>query len=338
MPTILVVRFSSLGDIVLTEPIIRQLRQVHPGSEIHYLTKSRFGELLSMFDGVKRVHLWDSDATGQALIKELRSVDFDLAVDLHDNLRSHRIRSAVGGEWIKSRKEWFKRFASVRMKWLHTKPSHAVDRYACALKAVGKDIAVDEPRLTLIDEDRHRWTEAKLRFKVSCEFYVIAAGAAHEAKRAPNELWVEVARLVFNRRGLRALIVGAPGESGILSELRAQLGPNSIGVMCDESIGLSAAAVADAQFVLSNDSGVAHLAAALAKPVLALFGPTHPILGFAPRGKHAASYSVNEYCSPCSLHGKRPCHREQRYCFTKMDAAKIAEQITILASKEAKDS
>ncbi len=334
MRHILIIRFGSLGDIVLTEPIVRQLRKAFPDSQIHYLTKSRFGELLSMFDGVDRVHLWESEATESKLVSELRKVGFDRTIDLHNNIRSAKIRSSLGAKWVSTRKEWFKRFASVRIKWLHTKPNHAIERYGRALESLGISTNLDLPRLNVGEEFRMKWAEFKVAGNIPEDYFVIAAGAAHDTKQAPGELWDQVARLIADENGLRALLVGAPNEKASMEELKAKLGQNCAGVLCEESIGLSAAALERARFVLSNDSGSAHLAAALGKPTLALFGPTHPILGFAPRGARAGFYSVNEYCSPCSLHGKRHCHREQRYCFTKMEARKIVEQIKELISKD----
>ncbi len=337
MPTILVVRFSSLVDIVLTEPIVRQLRQVHPDAKIHFLTKSRFGELLSMFDGIDRIHLWESEEAGKHLMDELDQFEFDFTVDLHDNLRSQKVRSAIGVLWVHTRKEWFKRFASVRMKWLHTKPSHAIERYGGALKSLGMKLNFDSPRLNVGSEFRNRWNEVKATSSIPDDYFIIAAGAAHETKQAPGELWAQVARVIAEDIGLKALLVGAPNEKASMEDLRAKLGQDCVGVLCEESIGLSAAAMAGSRFVLSNDSGSAHLAAAVGSPTLALLGPTHPILGFEPRGRRAGFYSVKEYCSPCSLHGKRPCYREQRFCFTKMDATRIVEQIKELVSKEEVD-
>lgn len=334
MRNILIIRFGSLGDIVLTEPIVRQLRQTYPDSQIHYLTKLRFGELLSMFDGVDRVHLWESEASESKLVSELRRTGFDLTIDLHNNIRSSKIRSAVGVRWVSARKEWFKRFASVRMKWLHTKPSHAIERYGAAIMPVRDTVNLGTPDLNVREEFRKRWADIKAEGSILEHYFVIAAGAAHNTKRAPDDLWAQVAGLVADENGLKSVLVGAPNERASMEELKAKLGQNCAGVLCEESIGLSAAAIEESRFVLSNDSGSAHLAAALGKPTLALFGPTHPVLGFEPRGARAGFYSVNEYCSPCSLHGKRPCHREHRYCFTKMKATKILEMIKELISKD----
>lgn len=337
MQDILIIRFGSLGDIVLTEPIVRQLRRHHPDSEIHYLTKARYGELLSMIAGVDHVHLWESEKSGKKLVKELRRLDLELTVDLHDNLRSQKVRSAIGVRWEYTRKEWFKRFASVRMKWLHTKPSHAIERYAAAIIPTRRTVKLGTPNLHVREEFRRRWADVRAAGSIPESYFVIAAGAAHETKQAPGELWAQVAKEIAEESGLKALLVGAPHEQTMMENLRTRLTPNCAGILCEESIGLSAAAMAGSQFVLSNDSGSAHLAAAVGRPTLALFGPTHPILGFAPRGIRAGYYSVNEYCSPCSLHGKRLCHREQRYCFSKMDATKIVERIKELVSKEDDD-
>ncbi|MGB5105533.1 MAG: glycosyltransferase family 9 protein, partial [Candidatus Zixiibacteriota bacterium] len=333
MQNILIIRFSSLGDIVLTEPIARRLRKIHPGAKIHYLTKAHFGEVVSMFDGVDEIHLWRSEESEKALIEKLREIDFDLTVDLHNNIRSHKIRASIGTKWVSTNKEWFKRFASVRLRWLKMKPSHAIDRYAGALKSLGYKLEFKYPQLTITENDAQKWQSHKRELGIAGEYYCIAAGAAHETKRAPSELWVDIARQVRGRLNLKALLIGSPEEKPLLDELRNMVGENCVGVLHNEGIGLTAAAISESRFVLSNDSGAAHLAAALGKPVVALFGPTHPILGFEPRGERAGHYTVNEYCSPCSLHGKRPCHRDQRYCFGKMNAGEIVAQVEGLMKK-----
>ncbi len=334
MKNVLIIRLSSLGDIVLTEPIVRQLRDLYPDSKIHFLTKARFGELLSMFGTVDEVHLWESEVAGRALIKELRLIGFDLTVDLHNNIRSAKIRSEIGAMWVCTRKEWLKRMASVRLRWLKLKPTHAIDRYSGALKSLGYKLEYEYPRLSVSAVAAAKWSELRGARQLESDYYCIAAGAAHETKRAPAELWYEISQNAEREFGLRALLVGGPGERELLSEVQELMGGNCAGVHCEESLALSAAVLAGSRFVLSNDSGVAHLAAALGKPVVALFGPTHPVLGFAPRGERAGYYTVNEYCSPCSLHGKRRCHRDQRYCFTKMEAAKVVSQVRELVNKE----
>ena len=333
MQNILIIRFSSLGDIILTEPIVRQLRQIYPDAKIHFLTKSRFGEVAAMMADVDEIHQWESEATEKALIQKLREVDFDLTVDLHNNIRSTKIRAAIGTQWVYTRKEWIARMASVRMRWLKLQPSHAIDRYAGALKSLGHTLEFKNPQLVVRSEDAALWQKQRHELGIDGDYCCIAPGAAHETKRAPNELWAQIAQLVREKLNLRVVLIGSPNERELVLELQRLIGENCIGTLNSERIGITAAAIAGARFVFSNDSGAAHLAAALGKPVVALFGPTHPILGFAPRGVRAGLYTVNEYCSPCSLHGKRPCHRDQRYCFGKMKADEIVGQILELMNK-----
>lgn len=333
MQKILVIRFSSLGDIVLAEPTIRQLRNTYPSSEIHFLTKPQYRELVSLFTGIDRVHLWESDQYAANLLNVLKSERFDLVIDLHNNLRSRRVSTLLGAKTYRCRKEWFARTATVRLRWLKMQPHHALERYASAWPQNMDRSHKVTPLLRLSDTHLQAWQQRAAELRIEGEYYCIAAGAAHATKRAPHSLWQEIAAHLGRVTQARALLIGAPEEREHLQELNALFGGSSLGVLCDDSITTAASALAGAQLVLSNDSGVAHLAAALDRPMLALFGPTHPILGFAPRGKYADYVTVNEYCSPCSLHGSRPCHRTERFCFTKMNAAEIIDQISTLVQR-----
>ncbi len=105
-------------------------------------------------------------------------------------------------------------------------------------------------------------------------------------------------------------------------------------IVTEDDIRHAAAAIKSAHFVVSNDSGLAHLASAVGTPILALFGPTHPILGFAPLGDSCRLLFCQRILSPCSLHGDRRCYRSERFCFSKMQVDEIVGKIkTLLAAR-----
>jgi hypothetical protein len=128
---ILVIRFSSVGDIVLTEPVVRALRKAHPDAEISYLTKAKFLPLLDMFANLDHKYGWVEDRDSASLLDSLRQQQFDLVVDLHVSIRSARIRSALGVKSARAKKEWFKRIASVKLNAVAGKPSHALSTLHC---------------------------------------------------------------------------------------------------------------------------------------------------------------------------------------------------------------
>lgn len=327
MKNILVIRFSSLGDIVLTEPVVRALSSYYPDTTISFLTKQQHLPLLSMFAHVHRRYGWEDDRQGVELLATLQEQRFDLIVDLHNNLRSARVRAALPARALRTRKEWFKRIASVKLGSIGGKPSHAVERYFHALDDLGITSERLAPELVFPEESYHWWLKYREHYSLPHDYYVIAAGATHATKQVPDELWVKLQRALADRGSTNLVLVGSPAERDYLSRLASILVPTPAMILTEESVCSAAAALKGAKFVVSNDSGLTHLAAAIGTPVVALFGPTHPVLGFAPMGKHADHYTTNEYCSPCSLHGDRKCFREQRFCFTGMDIAAIVAKI-----------
>jgi len=332
MQRLLIIRFSSLGDIVLTEPIVRALRHAYPQAELHFLTKLQHQHLLTLIPGLDHVHTWQPESQ-DALIAELKSLRCDAVIDLHNNLRSHYVTRTLGVPVYRTRKEWFRRVAAVRLKSFGRTPAHAVDRYAAALAPLHLSLPdPPSPRLAVPFANEDWWARERVSRNLIEKYTVFAAGAAHPTKQAPVELWQRIHASLVLGHDRKLILLGAPSERTLLDTLAGALGDAV--VVAEPHICDAAAVLKSAEFVISNDSGIAHLAAALDTPTLSLFGPTHPILGFAPLGNFADHYSVNEYCSPCSLHGKRPCHRAERYCFNRMDDREISDKVNVILDRK----
>ncbi|MCK4856705.1 MAG: glycosyltransferase family 9 protein [candidate division Zixibacteria bacterium] len=325
MRRILIVRFSSLGDIILTEPVIRALRLKYPQAAISYLTKSKFLSVLELMAGIDQTFGLTDDSEMSELIDRLRREEYDLLIDLHYNIRSQRVRSKLKAAIWSAKKEWWRRFCAVKLKRIAAKPSHAVERYLAAVP--GLTAVPSSPSLTLPQEYQDWWRRERSSRRIPGDYYIIGAGAAHDTKMAPRQLWRDLRNAVAAEWQLSPLLIGAPNERETLLTLADDLDMSDHHIVTEDHICHAAAAIAGARFVLSNDSGLAHLAAGLGLPTMVLFGPTHPVLGFAPLGTNADHYTVNEYCSPCSRHGKRKCYRSERYCFTRMDAAAILSKL-----------
>ena len=147
---------------------------------------------------------------------------------------------------------------------------------------------------------------------------VIAPGAAHPNKQWGLERFAELARRLHREKGCRILWAVAT-SADVVTGLDESFPPGAYAELVGLPLEDLAAVVAQAQLTLANDSGVGHLSSALGTPVIAVFGATHPALGFAPRGLRDRVVEVDEPCRPCSLHGKKDCFRDQRYCFDRID-------------------
>ncbi len=335
MDRLLIIRFSSLGDIILTEPIVSALRVAYPKAEIHFLTKQIYSELLSLFEGINHMHAYSPEWRGQ-LLAELKRLKFDAIIDLHNNVRSRLVSESLGIKSHRANKQWLRRMAAVKFKKVLSQPQHAVERFAAALKPLGLSLSSRSPQLLVPQSAQDWWSLKRSDQQLGGAYFAIAAGAAHLTKMAPVDLWQQISVRMRARGHSSAIIVGSQKERPVLEEVATAI--SGATVMTEASIVNTAAIVKEAQFVISNDSGLAHLAAALGVPALALFGPTHPILGFSPLGNYADSYTVDERCSPCSLHGSRECYREERFCFSRMDADTIVARVEALMLKKRSDA
>jgi heptosyltransferase-2 len=329
---VLVIRLSHLGDVILTEPVIRSIKSAHPGAEIDYLTRSEYADAVRLMDGDLRVLPVDvagDDRTLRGLARTARRFcpePYDLMLDLHYNLRSWWMRRQVrANRIITYPKNYRSRRKAVKRK-IHTVGLHSVDLYLAALRQAGIQPESRIPRLAVTGSVGDETDYLSLFGIPEGNFAVFAVGASHPPKHYPLPQWVKLAELVINRMDCNIVILerenwdylnlfdGIPC-SGRLSK--------RIGLRLNEL----ARVISKAAFAVSNDSGIMHLAAAVGIPTVGLFGPTHPSLGFSPLGDSCRAITVDEECSPCSRHGERECYRSERFCFTRMTPELIIRQI-----------
>jgi len=311
----LVIRLGSLGDVILSSAPVLNLRLTFPDSSISFLTRERFRPVVEMFEGVDEIiSLPDYPSLGELtdLVVSLDDRAFDTIVDLHGNIRSWFIRQMIAAThkiaYPKRRRERYRLARTHRIPpdWPHT-----IDLYnQAALKAGGR-IVCDWPLLRAGSFASDSISSGAL--------VVVAPGAKHPTKQWPLERFAQAAAKIHREREAHiAWVVTA--EDDVRLDLRDYLPASHFTRLIDRPISELSAVISGANLVLANDSGIAHLSSAVGTPVLALFGPTHPALGFAPRSVYPSVIEVSEPCRPCSVHGKKPCWREQRFCLTRITA------------------
>jgi D,D-heptose 1,7-bisphosphate phosphatase len=327
---ILVVRLGSLGDVVLTSAAVLNLKLAHPDSHLVFLTKERFAPLARLLTGVDEVVALQGESSTRQFVETLRQLDrrnFDLVVDLHGNFRSYLMRKLVAaGNTVSYPKRRLSRWLTTKHLQVVDDPPHTIDLYNSALERAGIRTYAKRPII-------HHQNLSALPAELSRlpNPVVIAPGAAHATKQWPIGKFLEVARGLIERHHAHILWTAVAADR--LSDVARQ----SLGADCTELIDLPieqlAPVLAHAEVVISNDSGLMHLASAVGTPVLAIFGPTHPSLGFSPRGLHDSVIQVDEYCRPCSLHGKTPCYRTEQFCFTRIAPEMVLAAACQLLSK-----
>lgn len=318
-PRILVVRFSSLGDVVLTTPLLRAIKRRHPPARITFVTKSAYAPLVAGNPCVDRIEALLPGESVSSLSGRLISADFDYQLDLHGNFRSLCLRKLLGGRWSKYRKRRAKRVALV---WLGVDlygPSRSVaERYFDA--AARLDVVPDGDPPDVFPSPRDR---ARAKQVAPENFVVLTPGARHATKRWPPHLWHDLA-LRLRSRGYSVVAVGAPHERDLLR------GPG-ITEAYGLGLGTVAALLQLARAAVTNDSGVMHLATAARCRVVAMFGPTVKQFGFFPYNGRSVVLERQLSCRPCSPLGADRCPLGHHSCMVDIRPKAVVEAVEATA-------
>jgi ADP-heptose:LPS heptosyltransferase len=327
---ILVLRFSSIGDIVLTTPVVRQLKTQVPGAQVHFATKPAYRSLLEANPYVDRTHVLSGSL--RELVRELRAERFDFIVDLHNNLRTRLIRLQLPGVPGRAfdKLNWQK-WLLVNTKVNTLPPTHIVDRYRAAAAPLGiRDDGGGLDYFIPAGQEVDVAEALPLGFRPE-QYVAVAIGAQHATKRLPVEKLIE---LVNNLMPWPVVLLGGPEDesTGHVIELAA-LGskptkPAShvfanplIYNGCGQfSLHQSASLVRQAAFVVSHDTGLMHIAAAFHKEIFSVWGNTVPAFGMYPyRTRFQALEVLGLPCRPCSKIGFAQCPQGHFKCMRDQD-------------------
>ncbi|MFC1683144.1 glycosyltransferase family 9 protein [Candidatus Zixiibacteriota bacterium] len=316
MPTdalrILVIRFSSMGDIILTTPVLAALKARYPLAELDFVIKEEYSQLLEDHPHIHRLYTL---APGEGLLslrRRIRERRYGIIVDLHANLRSRWLTALLRASTkVRYHKGILRRRAMVMRRRRSGELVHVVDRYLRCLRPLGIAAVRDRPRLFISPQDKRFGDEfvGRQEFEASGPLVGLHPGAKWPAKRWPGERFAQVAHRLAVERGARVLVFGGPGEELMVRDIAREIGPSAIPVE-RLSVRQLMAVVSRCDLFITNDSGPMHLATALEVPVAAIFGPTHPALGFWPLGDDDIVLTADLDCSPCTLHGKKKCSRD----------------------------
>jgi len=322
---ILIIRLGSLGDIILTSPVIINLKIEYPDSHISFLCKERYREAAELLPGVDQVITISDDISARQYIGALLKIDrenFHLVFDLHGNMRSWLARKAiVSDQTFVYPKRRYERMVAVKRKVIPRVWPHTIDLYnETALESGAKPVC---RRPVLNIPDGALQGPARDFADRNKDYVVVAPGAAHPNKQWPMQRFAEVANTLYERDNVSIVwaVTGSDAEGAIPERVPGE----SLLCVADYPMTALAALISSALLTVANDSGIAHASTATGTPVVALFGPTHPCLGFAPKGLFDRVIEVDEFCRPCSLHGKKPCYRDSRYCFDRIEPETVSD-------------
>ncbi len=317
---IAILRFSSIGDIVLISPVIRALH-ASGAYELHTVVKSSFAQVNIRNKYLAKQHLFDKDP--KEILADLRSENFDFVVDLQKNIRSRRLIRALGVPHATFSKLNIDKWLLVNFKIDRLPNTHIVDRYMEAIQSLehqrdyaGLDMFIaDDQQVDLADYDLE-----------TDNYTVFVLGAALATKRIPSNILTD---LIHKTQGKIAL-VGGPAESEV-GEALSKLDVGRVINFCGRtSLHQSASIVEQSKHVLTADTGMMHIAAAFHKKIIVLWGNTVPKFGMYPyygrQSNQATFFEVPDLsCRPCSKIGYASCPKGHFNCMMKQDVGAIVE-------------
>lgn len=323
---ILVIRLSSIGDIVLTSPVVRCLKQQLPHAQLHFLCKPAFAGIVAPNPYIDKVQVWQNNllATAQLLKKE----HYTHIIDLHHNQRTLLLRWLLGAPATAYNKLNLQKWLAVNLKYFALPKVHIVDRYMETVHFLGvknDGLGLD---FFILPDDAVNITQ---RFPMigSQPYVAFAIGAAHATKRLPAHKIITICELL-NRQ---VILLGGKEDAHTGSQIAHKLPHKVINACGQLRLGQSASVIEQAQKVITPDTGLMHIAAAFNKPIMSLWGNTLPEFGMYPylpaRGGNAFEVAEvkNLPCRPCSKIGYAHCPQKHFRCMELIDENKVADWV-----------
>lgn len=328
MPRILLVRLSSMGDVILTTPLLRAIRARHPGAEICYLTRPAFAPLLANHPAAPEVLTFDPRAeTLLALAARLRARRFTHHLDLHGVTRTRLLRLLVPGRWGGYSKRRVARWLLINAK---------MDRYPRPIVPEPERYFEAARDLDVVPDGR----PAEIGVSASAEgeagawlaaagigarpLVALAPGAAHFTKRWPVESWSQLAAR-FTDSGRDVVVLTGGDYAGAGSAIAAAAGRHAAATNGALGLQATAAVIRSAARFVGGDTGLMHLATAVGTPIVALFGPTVEQFGFMPYAARADVLQLPLACRPCSAQGGPTCPRGDHACLRQLTVDAVLE-------------
>ena len=328
MVKFLLVRFSSIGDIVLTTPVIRCLKQQVKNAEIHFLVKKQFYPVLKANPYIDRLHQLDNNFG--ALISVLRKENFHHIIDLHHNLRTFRLKWRLRILSFSFNKLNAKKWLLVNLKINKLPDIHIVDRYLQTVRLF--DVVNDNKGL-----DYHIPAEEEIHITDLPDgyqqgFIIIVIGAKHFTKQMPNDKLVELCNHIVSP----VVLLGGNEDFKKAEDVRNNCAKEVLNLCGRYSINQSASLIKQSELVITPDTGLMHIAAAFGKRIISLWGNTIPEFGMFPYQAHHDSriFQVHHLsCRPCTKIGFKKCPRKHFKCMNDIDIKEVIRYSNKLLKK-----
>lgn len=302
---ILIVRLSSLGDILLTTPLIRSLKKKYPTIEIHFLLREEYQDLLLYNPHISKLITIKREDSYLKTEDVLSKYKYDFVIDLQNNLRSRVLTHSLHCSKVRFKKLSWQKFFLVKLKVNMLSNAPAIPmRYASVIKG----LELDKEGLELYT--REKQSES---LRGATNLVGFCPGSRHFTKMWPKEYFIELGKILIDN-GFNIVLFGGKDDQQLCSEIKSDLS-RCIDLSNDNIILQTAANMKLCNAIICNDSGLMHIACAFGIPVVAIFGSTVKEFGFSPYNcKNLILENKSLSCRPCSHIGKSYCPKKHFNC------------------------
>lgn len=328
---ILIIRFSAIGDVLLTTPLIRCLQKQFPEAKIDFVVKEKYASLINVNPHIRQVWTFSPEDGFFEIIRlcrQIRNVKYDGIIDLQVNVRSLLLRVFSRAKKNVRYKTWRgKRFFWVHFHW-NLYPTEmavplrfldGVSSWGVEDDGFGLELHVDSKAKSAVKSHLE-----KRRASPKDGMVVLAPGASKMTKRWPSESFAILGKRL-QRMNYQIVLVGGDQDRQICEDLVNGMEYPPENFSGRLSLQKTAALIAESNLLISNDTGVMHMGAALKKPVVAIFGPTTRHLGFMPFRTRSIVVEKSLACRPCSYHGTDACPKGHFRCMKDIQVEEVLE-------------
>ncbi len=322
---ILIIRFSSIGDIVLTTPVVRCLKKQSKDAEVHYVIKKVYEPTLESNPFIDKFHFYQDDMG--KIISDLKKERFDVVIDLQKNFRSFRIRQALGVKNYTFNKLNFQKWLLVNFKINLLPYKHIVDRYMEVVKSLG--VINDDAGLDYFISNKDEEVINDLPSSHKNGYVAWVIGARHNTKMLQLEKMISIGQKINSP----VVILGGIEDFEKGDQLAKQDEIKFFNACGKYSLNQSAAFIKNSKKVITHDTGLMHIAAAFKKDIISIWGNTVPEFGMYPYfgdlSKRQTSnieqvFSTilevkNLSCRPCTKIGFEKCPKGHFKCMSEID-------------------
>jgi ADP-heptose:LPS heptosyltransferase len=337
MAKFLILRFSSIGDIILTSPVIRCIKQQVKDAEVHYATKRSFSAVIEHNPYIDKRFFLDEDmeTDNQGLsefISDIKKEKYDFIIDLHHNLRTYIIKRKLGVKSFSFNKINFEKWLMVNFKINRLPKRHIVDRYMETVRTFGVTNDGNGLDYFISTEDEKALEKIPGTFRNG--YIGFAIGARHVTKKLPVKKIISICSKINQP----IILLGGKedfdaGEIIVRESKILNFESHVVNACGKFSLNESAALVKHASKIITHDTGLMHIAAAYKKEIISVWGNTIPEFGMSPyygngQIRNLKSEIRNLSCRPCTKLGFEKCPKGHFKCMKEIDENEIVEKLS----------